>query len=1062
MKLTAKMDLKSIEKTSREHLKNVKMVRASDATEIAIIEGPPTMNGIPHIGHIRGRVIKDLWYRYKTLQGYAVRFSAGWDAQGLPVELQAQKELGLTGSKSAITGEKIQDLVVECKRLVKLYNKKWLESDYLLGMSVDCSSAYWTYHDSFIEREWQVLRRAQKLGVLQDSYTVIAYCPKCQTSLSHTEVAQGYREVTDPSLYYKVKLAKSSEYLVVWTTMPFTLVTDALIGVHPDETYCRIKVGLQTWIVGKTRLKEFAKEAELDDYTIISEIPAAKLEGEKYIHPLLDNIPALGVHAKAENYHRVVAEQFVDTNTGSGLVHIAPANGEEDIKVARRRNVAIFNPINDEVQFTYDAGKYAGVFVRDADSLIINDVKSCNALVSAKTLRHKYPHCWRSGDALVWMARRGWFYILDGISEMTIKAAQDVEYFYEQPRNRFLGIVLENHPWCISRERFWGTPLPVWECESCDKKTWLYSRDDILKAAYELPDGKDFELHMPWIDRIKIKCSGCNGTKTKREQYVLDTWHNSGSSPYASLDDDACNRLIPAPFLSEGIDQTRGWAYTMLVENVILYGKASAPYSSFLFQGHVLDSNGNKMSKSQGNVIDACNMLECTSVDLVRFYFVWKSSPIEPLSFDQKELATRPYQVLSTLYNLHTYFEQNSTYDNYYAVTNIGSYIDTGLLSKADYWILSRLQNVIKDVTREMDKCHLHIVARHIEDFVINDLSQTYIPMTRSELWNDDDSKLSRRHSIYAVIAHVLKTVNVLLHPICPFITDYLYEKLFNQIESITNAHWPLPDDTMINDRLEESFSLVTKLVSATNAARSIAKLKRRWPLEKITLIVGIGQKVLLEAIHDILVEQLNIENLEILEIDAKLGPLERIAELGSRNMPVITSIALDRKACGPKARDLLPELSRTFEKTPVSQITNMIANTGKFQIRLKNTVLELDSSDVIITTSPIGDNAVVDREGVGVIVPTIRSAEMVCKGLVRDIARRLQALRKTRNHNPTDILKFASVQGLNAEQIRLLDTKLEELTFLVRVEKVVLTKVDGATYVDADIDGQQISIAVA
>jgi len=634
--------------------------------EIMFIEGPPTMNGIPHAGHLRGRVIKDLWYRYNTLLGNKIVFNAGWDTQGLPVELQAEKELGITGGKNEIL-EKIgiEKLVDECKRIVQKFNLKWVEADKLFGMSFNQENAYWTYKDEFIEREWQFLKKANENGILKEDYTVIAYCPGCQTSLSHSEVNQGYEIVKDPSLYYKVKISDQDAFFIVWTTMPFTLVTDAMVGLNPDEDYHYVKVDNETWVVGKTRLKDFMNEVKVENYSIEKTVKGSEFEGKKYIHPLLEQVSLLKELSNEKNYHVAVSEEFVDVTAGSGIVHLSPANGEEDIKIANKRKVVVFNPIDDEVKFTEKAGKYQGLFVRDADEKIVNDLKENNSLIRIGKIKHSYPHCWRSHHQLVWLARKGWFYKLDQLGDKAIKAAEDVEYFFEQPRNRFLGIIKEKHPWCISRERFWGCPLPMWRCADCGNRNWFYSRKEIVDAASELPDGPDFELHRPWIDRIAIKCQKCGGSNTTREQFVLDTWHNSGSAPYSSLNNEEYNKSIPAPFFTEGIDQTRGWAYTLLIENVILNNSSVAPYKAFLFQGHVLDKNGNKMSKSLGNVIDAEELLKKYPVDLVRFYFIWKSSPIETLNFDTKELMSRPYQVLSTLYHLHLYFRQNSEYDQF-------------------------------------------------------------------------------------------------------------------------------------------------------------------------------------------------------------------------------------------------------------------------------------------------------------------------------------------------------------------------------------------------------------
>ena len=463
MDLAGKFDLKRIESEIRQYHTNIdlrRLISESDKPKtMRFIEGPPTLNGVPHAGHLRGRVIKDVWYRYKTLQGFKIAFHAGWDTQGLPVELQAEKELGVTGAKSEVIDKiGIQRLVSECKRLVQRYHQKWVHVDELLGISFDQQKAYWTYTDEFIQREWQILKKGKENGILEEDYTVIAYCPSCQTSLSHAEVSQGYEEVSDPSLYYKVRLADEDSFLIVWTTMPFTLVTDAMVGLNPDEDYCRVRVKDEIWIVGARRAQEFFAEVGITQYTIQGTARGSTFEGKKYIHPLLDEIPALEVCAKASNYHVAVSEDFVDASTGSGLVHLSPANGIEDIDIANRRSVKIFNPIDDEVRFTSDAGRYKGLPVREVDRIIVEDLETKKALVKIGKIRHKYPLCWRSHHPIVWLARRGWFYKLDRLGDKAIRAAQSVEYFYEAPKNRFLGIVRERHPWCISRGEGLGVP----------------------------------------------------------------------------------------------------------------------------------------------------------------------------------------------------------------------------------------------------------------------------------------------------------------------------------------------------------------------------------------------------------------------------------------------------------------------------------------------------------------------------------------------------------------------------------------------------------------------------
>ncbi len=1063
MELAKEFDAKKIEGQIREYSEKLdlqKIIEAEKKEKMMFIEGPPTMNGTPHVGHLRGRVIKDLWYRYKTLQGYNVIFNAGWDTQGLPVELQAEKELGVTGGKNEII-EKVglEKLVAECKRLVQKFNAKWVEVDKLLGTSFNQEKAYWTYKDEFIEREWQFLKKANENGILEDDYTVIAYCPSCQTSLSHAEVNQGYEEIKDPSLYYKVKLRDEDAFLIVWTTMPFTLVTDAMVGLNPKEDYHYVKIENQTWIIGKTRLEEFLKEAKIENHSILKTVNGTQFEGKKYIHPLLDDIPGLKECSKNENYHVAVAEEFVDVTAGSGLVHLSPANGEDDINIANKRKVEIFNPINDEVKFTEMAGKYAGLFVRDADEKIINDLKEKNALVKIGKIRHKYPLCWRSKHPLVWLARKGWFYKLDRLGEKAIQAAESVEYFFEAPKNRFLGIIKEKHPWCISRERFWGCPLPMWICGECENQNWFYSRKEIVDASSELPDGPNFELHKPWIDNIKIKCKKCGSSNTKREQYVLDTWHNSGSAPYSSLTDEEYAKSIPAPFFTEGIDQTRGWAYTLLIENVILNNAPIPPYKAFLFQGHVLDKNGNKMSKSLGNVIDAEELLKKYPVDLIRFYFIWKSSPIEPLNFSTDELMSRPYQVISTLYHLHLYFKQNSEYDKFDSNITPQWAKEKNLLLSPDIWILSKLQKLVRKTTDLYDKCRYHEAAKSIEDFLINSLSQVYIPITRGDLWEEDEKKKERRFAIYSVLYETLRVLDVLIHPISPFTSEYLYLSTFGKKKSILLEDWPEAKKGLENEKIEESFDLLKEATSVSAAARMKGKLKRRWPLNEAIVCVEKGQKEKLESLSELLVSQLNVEKYTIKEIEKKDG-LEQILQLKKFELPIVPKIELERKKIGPKAKQYLGKLIQKFSETSVDDIINGLKKNGKFSFQIDGNKIELEKDDFVIEFDAKEGFAVSQRDNLIVFITTARNREMMAKGLVKDLARRLQTLRKERGYNPIDILNVASVLDLDEDSLSMIKERTKDLAFLVRVKQVNFEQTC-KQYKDDDIDGQKIRISV-
>ena len=1065
MELEKQFDSKKIEKQIKDYLSNIELEKKIfDSTEknqkIMFIEGPPTMNGVPHAGHLRGRVMKDLWYRYMTLKGNKVVFNAGWDTQGLPVELQAEKELGVTGGKTQIIKSVgIEKLVSECKKLVQKYNEKWVEVDNLLGMSFNQKNAYWTFRDEFIEKEWQILKKAYENGILEVDYTVIAYCPSCQTSLSHAEVNQGYEMVKDPSLYYKVKLQGEDVFLIVWTTMPFTLVTDAMVGLNPEENYVFVKVDNETWIVGEKRLEELMVEVKVENYTKEKTIKGKELEGKRYIHPLLEQIPGLKECVQESNFHTTVAEDFVDATTGSGLVHLSPANGEEDIKIANKRGVKIFNPIDDEVKFKKEAGKYKGLFVRDADEKIVEDLRDANALVRIGKIKHKYPLCWRSQHKIVWLARKGWFYKLDRLGDNAIIAAENVEYFFEQPKNRFLGIIKEKHPWCISRERFWGCPLPIWKCTDCGEYTALFSRKEIVDASSDLPDGPDFELHRPWIDNVKIKCSKCSSVKTVREEYVLDTWHNSGSAPYSSLSDEEYSKSIPTQFLTEGIDQTRGWAYTLLIENVILNNGPVAPYKSFLFQGHVLDKNGNKMSKSLGNVIDGKELLEKYPVDLIRFYFMWKSSPIEPLSFSTDELMSRPYQVLSTLYHLHLYFKQNSEYDKFDETKTIQWALGKNLLQSPDIWLLSKLQKLIQNSIEFNDKCKFHEAAKSIEDFIINLLSQIYIPITRGELWDEDESKKNRRFTIYSVLQEILKTLDVLLHPICPFTTEYLYQTSFAKNQSILLDSWPKVDESLISPDIEESFDLLKEVVSVSSAARMKGKLKRRWPLNKALICVKKGKKSKLESLSELLKSQLNVEKFTVFEIENFDG-LEQLTEIEKQEIPYLPKIELDRKKIGPKAKQHMGALLKKFTDTNPSEIISGLQKDSSFSFDVVNSKITLEKDDFVIDFEAKEGFAVAKRDEFVVFISTERNSEMMARGLIKDLARRIQTLRKEKGYNPTDILSKASILDLDPESLEMVKKKAEEIAFLVRVKEVNFEK-SCKSYKDDDIDGQKIRISV-
>ncbi len=958
---------------------------------LGYVEGPPTLNGYPHVGHVRGRVMKDLRYRWKSMQGFYVPFWTGWDCQGLPVELEVERQLNVKNKKDLLERVGEERFVAECKEVIMKYYAAWHGVDVKAGVFINDTKAYWTYLDEYIEREWKYLKRAWDQELLGEGYYVVAYCPHCQTSLSNAEVGMGYEEVEDPSLYFKFQVSNTkNEYFLVWTTMPFTLVTDLMLAVHPDAKYAKVQVEDEIWIMAMQRVEPTMQELEVQDYTVLDIVLGEELEGSEYNYPFFDIIPRQRELDKQPSVHKVICEDFVDVTAATGVVHLAPGNGEEDFIAAQKHKVPIYAPFDDEVNFTRDAGKFAGLFARDADDMVVEELRKRELLVSVKRIQHEYPTCWRSHHKLVWFARREYYLWTSKINDRIVKAAERVKYYYDPPKNRFLAFLREGKPWCLSRERVWGTPLPVWKCTSCEYKELVSSKKELFEKAVT-PQKGHFELHKPWIDRIVFKCGRCGG-KMQREPFVLDTWHNSGAAPYARFTDEEFERYVPVDFLVEAIDQTRGWANTLLLEHVMLTGKAESPYKAYLFYGHVLDEKGRKMSKSLGNVIDADELLDKYSADLFRFYVLWKCSPIDSMNFDVKELKKRPYQVLSTLYHLYRFFMQNAVYDRFTPQKHTLEWAKANeTLKPPDCWILSKLQRTVDSVTEKLENCEFNFALSDLEEFVVNFLSRQYVPMVRRELWSDDQETRDRRLTVYATLWQTLRTLNLLFNPITPFLCEAMYQQVHKALnktllESVNLEEWPVPNEKLEDPKLEHDFDTFLKYVSLTYSARQTAKLKRRWPLRKAVLAGPKDAQNAVKNLEDLFLELANIKTVEYVDTLAEIK--SEIGKVGS----------------------------------------------------------------------------LASEDDMHVWLDTRRDKALLGEGLMRDLARRVQALRKELGFTPTEVLKTVYLSELDAESAKLLKPHLKTMAELVRTRKVHLCKAKSeleAEWHDYKLDNRRICIAI-
>ena len=943
------------------------------------LEGPPTANGFMHVGHARGRTMKDVILRFKTMQGYNVWRRAGWDCHGLPVELEVEKKLGIKNKKEIASKIGVKEFVNRCQELVDYYISFWRESSEMLGLWLDYDNAYETRKEHYIENVWHTLKIAFERGLLVKSYRVVPVCPHCQTPLSSHEVAQGYKEREDPSIYVKFKIiGNNNDWLLIWTTTPWTLPANMAVSVNPEFEYVKVKVKNEFWYIAKGLLKRVMEELKIKKYEIVEEVIGKKLEGIKYIHPLLNEVPRQKEYS--EKYHRVILGEHVTLEEGTGLVHTAPAHGPEDFEMAKKYRLPVFNPVDDTGHYTAEGGKYSGLYVFNANNIIIKDLKRKGVLVKSGKIRHIYPHCWRCGTPLIYRADEQWFIRVKPLKEKLIEENKKI---YWNPswagKSRFGDWIANAEDWCLSRTRYWGTPLNIWKCKKCGYTIAIGSKEELKKLAINPPE--NIELHRPQIDEIKLKCPKCGGEMV-REPYVIDVWFDSGMAHTASIDGlrnkELFEKLFPFDFITEAIDQTRGWFYSLLFTSVMLYNEA--PFKSVLCQGHVLDKYSRKMSKSKGNVVWAIDVIKSKGADPLRVYLMIKASPWDSLAFDLDEIKN-VVRDLNIVWNVFLFAYTYMSLDKY----NPGKHkLIKEDLKIEDLWILSRVNSVLKNVTEELEKYNIHIALRSILDFIIEDLSHNYIRLIRRRVWIEENT--SEKISAYTVLFYILWRINRILAPFTPFLAEKLYQKfikpIFNGPESIHMAEWPRYNKSLISLSLENKMKIIRDIVSLSLAARQKAGIKLRWPVNEVVIQPKSKETYdAIKSLEKVLRDQINTKKIKLLNVNEE----PEFVILKAR--PIYREI-------GRKYRKRAGEIFKAIENLTLSEIKGALkSGTIKISIGSENISLSLDDLEVLKEYPK--EYSWAENTNAKVFISRRLSESLLDEAVAREIVRRVQYMRK-------------------------------------------------------------------
>jgi len=995
------------------------------------LEGPPTTNGFMHVGHGRGRAIKDAQIRYMTMRGYNVWRRAGWDMQGLPVELEVERKEGIAEKRQIESTIGLDLFVKKCKELVDYYLESWVNDSVRLGLWLDYPSAYETRRDDYIEHVWHFLKMASEMGLLTRGYRVNPTCPRCVTALSGHEVSQGYKTKVDPSIYVKFKLqGKDNEFLVIWTTTPFTLISNEMVSVHPDSKYVRVRVGDEYWWLVENLVETVMRKAGISSYEVVKTLSGKEMLGWKYEHPFKNEVKWHQEH-KEKFMHAVVTGRHVTVEEGTGLVHTAPGFGPDDFNIGKEFQVPVFCPVTSSGIFTDDVPMFKGQFVFDTNSIVPRMLREKGLLIHEETLEHEYPHCWRCDTPLVYLAdKTQWFLKMEGVRERLLEENGKVQWTPEWAgTGRFGDWVANADDWCVSRSRIWGSPLPVWVCDNCKAEVVVGSRQELRERAVEFPDV--FEMHRPWVDRVVLKCEKCGG-RMHREHFVVDCWLESGMAHTASVDylkdPELFTRLFPYDFITEAVDQSRGWFYSSLYTSVVMHGNVA--FKACVSQGHVLDEEGGKMSKSRGNVVWMKAALESVGADPFRLYMLSKCAPWSAANYSPSEIElTR--KKLDILWNVALFAETYMDLDKYrFNQRRFDEKVKESDLE--DRWLVSRVQYVLREFHSSMKQYFYHQAARILVDFITEDLSRVYLPLVKRRVWleSDDPKKLMA----YDVMFYTLYTITRCLNVFTPFLAEKLHKDFFVRFsdglpESVNLTDMPEPDENLVDSEMEETFHVLEELRTASSFARNKKGVKLRHPVSKVMLIPS-SQDVAkrAESLKPLLEGDLNTREFLVLRSDV---------------MPDFTRLVVkpNFKSLGPKYKDGMKKLLSALEKSDALKLREEVQK-GKAVITAGSDKFVVEPGDVEFEET-LPDHLSLAECRIGKLyVDVTRTRELEAEGLVRDVTRRIQVMRKELDLNVEQRISLL-IQFSDNESVGLAELFSDHLATETRTSKMQLVGPD-------------------